>query len=136
MTAGRHWKFDGELSHDYATRHKQIAKARGNAGKHDCFFCIIKQARHWAQIHNTSGRLLVHYVPSCTSCHSQYDSTPEGRAKTVNANRGNTYGKANKGKKKPPGFGAKISAAQNRLWADPEWRAQRTAQLTKARWSK
>ena len=124
------------LSHDYSYRHEQVAKARGKASKHDCFFCIVKKARDWATIHGTDGSLLVHYVPSCASCHRRYDSTPEGRAKTALANRGNTYGKATKGKKKPPGFAAKMRERQEKLWADPEWAARTVARSVAAKKAK
>jgi len=122
----------GILSHDYSHRHAQVIKVRGKASKHYCFFCITSKARDWAQIHGTDGRLLVHYIPSCASCHRRYDSTPEGMERSANANRGNTYGKANKGKKKPDGFADKMRTRQNDLWADPEWRAK----TIKARWGK
>ena len=117
----------GILSSNYSHRHAQVIRARGKASKHYCFFCIAKKARDWATIHGTDGSLLVHYGPSCASCHRRYDNTEEGRARTAKANQGNTYGKANKGKKKPPGFADKMRERQKKLWADPEWRAKTIA---------
>lgn len=61
----------------YGARHQRLNKYRGRAAMHLCDHCG-KQARHWAQLHETSGLdIQEHYIPLCASCHLHYDRVGE-----------------------------------------------------------
>lgn len=61
----------------YGANHKRVYRKRGRADANTCVSCD-KQARDWAQLHDTDGTDPVeHYVPMCRSCHFKYDEVGE-----------------------------------------------------------
>jgi NUMOD3 motif len=100
---------------EYRRMHRAVKRARGYAEGWDCFFCIVKHGRDWAQIHSTSGLELIHYVPACRQCHSDYDDngryerTEKVKQAISIANKGNEYWL---GKRHTEDTKAKMSASQ------------------------
>lgn len=68
-----------ELRADYFRNHGRVYAARGKASARDCARCDMP-AKDWAQVHDTDGTEVTHYIPLCRSCHLRYDRTPEARS--------------------------------------------------------
>lgn len=62
----------GTLAREYRQNHRMVARIRGSASKRLCEYCG-KQARDWAQVHNTTGVNPDEYFPLCRACHMKYD---------------------------------------------------------------
>lgn len=80
----------GKHSEDltYIGKHLRVHRLRGKALDQLCVTCG-KQARHWAQIHDTDGMdPYEHYQPMCVSCHFAYDGN---QAKAAAASRGREW---------------------------------------------
>lgn len=59
-------------------RHRRVSVRRGKASTHPCARCseygVGRQAREWAQIHETDGNdPWADFVPLCRRCHFRYD---------------------------------------------------------------
>lgn len=57
-------------------RHDRVKTARGKASEYCCNNCE-SNALDWAQIHETTGLEIDHYIPLCRRCHVIYDRGPD-----------------------------------------------------------
>jgi len=65
----------------YSSLHYRVSAARGKAAGYLCEGGCGRAAGYWATIHGRSGESPDDYVPLCSSCHIEYDMTPEWREK-------------------------------------------------------
>lgn len=65
----------------YFGGHRRARTRRGRAADHPCVTCGTR-ARHWAQVHGTTGTDPSHYQPMCQKCHWAYDGVGARTAET------------------------------------------------------
>jgi hypothetical protein len=97
----------------YVARHERVYRARGKASQHPCADSCGRRAKHWSQIHGTTGLNPEHYEPRCVRCHDAYDGIKlPGLGGTAT---GEAHGSAKLTEARVRGIFASVGATQREL---------------------